>query len=123
MNCGLGFGNEISWSVCGLRDLTLEKPGKIFNLTLGKMLSHALGMTTIWDGTANILNEYLEKLSWFPDAEICWISALACSFAEPDFLSALAFELHFSCQWLFPVPLSLWFSLTVFLLIYLITVL
>lgn len=83
------FTDYISWTVAwvlamrfhGLRDLTFKNPGKIFNLTLCKLLSCALGVTMIRGGAASILNEYIEKLSWFPDTEICWISALACSFA------------------------------------------
>lgn len=57
----LGFGNEISWSVCGLRDLTFEKLGKIFNLTLCKLLSRARGVAMFRGGTASTSNEYLEK--------------------------------------------------------------
>lgn len=44
-----------------------KKAGKIFNLTLCKLLSRAIGVTMIQGGTAKILNEYSEKPSWFPD--------------------------------------------------------
>lgn len=51
------FGNEISWSLCGLRDLAFEKPGKIFNLTLSKLGSCAIGKIMFWGGTVSILKE------------------------------------------------------------------
>lgn len=91
------------------------------------MLSRAIGVPMIWGGTANILNIWIFRktqlisrhwnvLDFSTSTFLCWK-------AEPDLLSPFAFELHFSSQWLFLVPLSLWFSLTVFLLIYLIIVL
>lgn len=63
-----------------------------------------------------LISRHWNLLDFSTGMFLCWK-------AEPDFLSPLFFELHFSSQWLFLVPLSLWFFLTVFLLIYLIIVL
>lgn len=65
IDCGLVFGDEISWPVCGPRDLAFEKPGKIFNLTLSKPGSRTIGMVIFWDGTVSILKGQLEKPDWF----------------------------------------------------------